>query len=140
MVEVVQNIAEEQPKPSVEAKVEATVTDNTEDALIVEKIKEVTPEDHDLTRETRVVEALLFAASEPVSRAFLAERLPDETDVVAILENLQNFYSRRGVNLARVAGKWSLRTAEDLSPHLRIERCATVPESSCQPSTVPLQR
>lgn len=76
----------------------------------------------DLTQETRIVEALLFAATEPVSTDFLAERLPEGTDIGAILEDLQAVYASRGVNVARVAGKWALRTAEDLSPHLRIER------------------
>ena len=76
----------------------------------------------DLTQEVRIVEALLFAATEPVSTDFLAERLPEGTDIGAVLEDIHSLYEGRGVNLTRVAGKWSLRTAEDLSPHLRIER------------------
>ena len=64
----------------------------------------------------------MFAATEPVSTDFLAERLPEGTDIGGILEDIKFLYVGRGVNLARVAGKWSLRTAEDLSPHLRIER------------------
>tara|TARA_Y100001968_G_scaffold284445_1_gene283806 strand:- start:5 stop:739 length:735 start_codon:yes stop_codon:yes gene_type:complete len=75
-----------------------------------------------VTQETRIVEALLFAATEPVGTDFLLERLPEGTDIGAILTEIQARYEGRGVNLARVAGKWSLRTAEDLSPHLRIER------------------
>jgi len=80
---------------------------------------------HDLVKETRIVEALLFAATEPVSTDFLAERLPEGTDIGVILEDIKTLYADRGVNLARVAGRWSLRTAEDLSPHLRIERKVT---------------
>ena len=76
----------------------------------------------DITQEIRIVEALLFAATEPVSTDFLAERLPENADVGAVLDEIQSLYEGRGVNLSRVAGKWSLRTAEDLSPHLRIER------------------
>ncbi|MGB0631691.1 MAG: SMC-Scp complex subunit ScpB [Alphaproteobacteria bacterium] len=76
----------------------------------------------DITQEVRIVEALLFAATEPVSTDFLAERLPEGTDIGAVLQDIQSLYEGRGVNLTRVAGKWSLRTAEDLSPHLRIER------------------
>ena len=76
----------------------------------------------DITQEVRIVEALLFAATEPVSTDFLAERLPENADVGAVLDEIQSLYEGRGVNLSRVAGKWSLRTAEDLSPHLRIER------------------
>lgn len=76
----------------------------------------------EITQEMRIVEALLFAATEPVSTDFLAERLPEGSDIGAILEDLRGLYDGRGVNIARVAGKWCLRTAEDLSPHLRIER------------------
>ncbi len=76
----------------------------------------------EISQEVRVIEALLFAATEPVSEEFLAERLPEGTDVRAVLAEVGTLYEGRGVNLARVAGKWSLRTAEDLSPHLRIER------------------
>ncbi len=76
----------------------------------------------DITQEMRIVEALLFAATEPVTTDFLAERLPEGSDIGAILEDLRAFYEGRGVNIARVAGKWCLRTAEDLATHLRIER------------------
>lgn len=76
----------------------------------------------DISQEVRIVEALLFAATEPVSEAFLAERLPEGSDVGDVLSDIKTLYEGRGVNLARVAGKWSLRTAPDLSPHLRIER------------------
>ena len=75
-----------------------------------------------LRTETRIVEALLFAATEPVSTDFLVERLPEGSDIGGILEDLQHLYEGRGVNLKRVAGKWSLRTAEDLSTLLQIER------------------
>ena len=76
----------------------------------------------DITQEIRIVEALLFAATEPVSEEFLAERLPEGTDIKQVLGELATLYEGHGVNLARVAGKWCLRTAEDLAPHLRIER------------------
>ncbi|WP_422378966.1 SMC-Scp complex subunit ScpB [Roseibium sp.] len=63
----------------------------------------------------RMVEALLFASSEPLSLEELTLRLPDGTDVLSVLENLQRIYATRGVNLVRVAGKWCFRTAEDLA-------------------------
>ncbi|MEQ8374161.1 MAG: SMC-Scp complex subunit ScpB, partial [Roseibium aggregatum] len=63
----------------------------------------------------RMVEALLFASSEPLSLEELTLRLPEGTDVLALLEELQNTYASRGVNLVRVAGKWCFRTAEDLA-------------------------
>ncbi len=63
----------------------------------------------------RMVEALLFASSEPLSLEELTLRLPDGTDVLSLVEELQKTYATRGVNLVRVAGKWCFRTAEDLA-------------------------
>ncbi|HEY7747210.1 MAG TPA: SMC-Scp complex subunit ScpB [Aestuariivirgaceae bacterium] len=69
----------------------------------------------------RVVEALLFAATEPVAEESLIAALPDDVDVPALLAELQRFYAGRGVNVVNVAGKWMLRTAGDLSFLLRRE-------------------
>jgi len=63
----------------------------------------------------RMVEALLFAAAEPLDEETLAARLPVGADVGRLLVEIAAHYSGRGVNLVRVAGKWSFRTAEDLS-------------------------
>lgn len=63
----------------------------------------------------RIVEALLFAASEPLDEVFLARHLKAGADVKALLLELQGFYAGRGVNLVRVAGKWAFRTAGDLA-------------------------
>jgi segregation and condensation protein B len=65
--------------------------------------------------ELRLLEAMLFAASEPLSEKDLAARLPQGTDVADALKRLQQDYASRGVNLVRVAGKWTFRTAGDLS-------------------------
>ena len=69
----------------------------------------------------RVLEALLFAANEPLDEASLAARLPDGADLKALLEELQAAYAPRGVNLVCVAGKWAFRTAEDLAFLMRRE-------------------
>lgn len=63
----------------------------------------------------RMAEALLFAAAEPLDIDSLAARLPAGTDVGAVIEDLQKFYEKRGVNLVRIANKWIFRTADDLS-------------------------
>jgi len=65
--------------------------------------------------ELRILEALLFAAEEPLDEKALAARLPAGIDVRALLLELQADYAARGVNLVRVGGKWSLRTANDLA-------------------------
>ena len=71
------------------------------------------PEEH--RQAARMAEALLFAAAEPLSADDLAGRLPDGSDVTGLLHELQERYADRGVNLMQVAGKWSFRTAADLS-------------------------
>jgi segregation and condensation protein B len=65
--------------------------------------------------ELRLLEALLFAAGEPVDEASLARPLPDGVDVKDALARLKAEYSTRGVNLVRIGKKWTFRTAGDLS-------------------------
>ncbi|PHQ66664.1 MAG: SMC-Scp complex subunit ScpB [Sneathiella sp.] len=73
----------------------------------------------------RMAEALLFAATEPLDEATLAARLPDGADIDAVLGTLQEQYKHRGVNLTRLAGKWTFLTAPDLSWMLEEERETT---------------
>ncbi|MGO9399264.1 MAG: SMC-Scp complex subunit ScpB [Xanthobacteraceae bacterium] len=75
--------------------------------------------------ELRVLEAVLFAADEPLDEKALAGRLPAGADVHALLLQLQRDYAPRGVNLVRVSGKWSLRTAGDLAWILTRETVVT---------------
>jgi segregation and condensation protein B len=75
----------------------------------MEPMSETRPE------ELRLLEALLFASPEPLDEKTLAARLPADADVRVAIERLQAEYEPRGVNLVRVAGKWSFRTAGDLS-------------------------
>ena len=63
----------------------------------------------------RMVEALLFAAAEPLDIDSIAGRLPEGADVGAVIEDLQKAYEDKGVNLVRIANKWMFRTADDLS-------------------------
>jgi segregation and condensation protein B len=74
-----------------------------------EQVAEVRPE------ELRILEAMLFASSEPISEKDLAARLPEGTDLAAALERLREDYATRGVNLVRIDGKWTFRTATDLA-------------------------
>jgi segregation and condensation protein B len=69
-----------------------------------------------------MVEALLFAAAEPLTVADLAERLPANTDVTAALAALARQYQGRGVELARVGERWRFQTAADLAYLMTHER------------------
>jgi segregation and condensation protein B len=70
----------------------------------------------------RMVEALLFAAAEPLSAADLARRLPEGCDVGRALAALRITYEGRGVVLQCVADRWRFVTAEDLGALMTEER------------------
>lgn len=69
--------------------------------------------------QLRLVEALLFASAAPLSEEELAMRLPEGADPKGLLDDLERQCAGRGVNLVRVAGKWTFRTAPDLARRLR---------------------
>jgi segregation and condensation protein B len=81
--------------------------------------------DPDLAEGMRILEALLFAAETPLDEKVLASRLPAGIDVHALLQQLQREYAPRGVNLVRIGGKWTLRTATDLAWLLTHESVVT---------------
>lgn len=72
-------------------------------------------------RSLRIVEALLFASSEPLAATEIAAYLGEGADPAALLAVLQADYAGRGVNLVRRGDKWAFRTAEDLGFLLRRE-------------------
>jgi segregation and condensation protein B len=77
--------------------------------------------DMDRDQHLRIVEAMLFAATEPVSLEKLCAFLPAGTDVQSLINDLQTNYANRGVNLVNVAGSYMLRTSPDVSFVLRRE-------------------
>jgi segregation and condensation protein B len=82
-------------------------------------------DEEERAEELRILEAILFAADEPLDEKVLAARLPAGIDAQALLLQLQKEYAARGVNLVRVGGKWSLRTARDLAWLLTHETVVT---------------
>ena len=69
----------------------------------------------DHREKLRILEALLFAAAEPLDEGKLKAHLAETEDIAGLLEELRACYAGRGVNLVHVAGKWTFRTAEDLA-------------------------
>ncbi len=65
--------------------------------------------------EMRLLEAMLFASKEPLDEKTLSARLPQGVDLRATLDMLKTEYAPRGVNLVKINGKWTFRTAGDLS-------------------------
>jgi segregation and condensation protein B len=74
------------------------------------------------SQNLRIVEAMLFAAAEPISLDSFKEFLAEGTDVEAIIADLTENYANRGVNIVNVAGKYALRTAADMGAILRREK------------------
>ena len=69
----------------------------------------------------RLLEAVLFAAAEPLSEKQLAARLPEDADLKGLLSALQSYYEGRGVELVRRGKSWCFRTSEDIRPLLEKE-------------------
>ena len=63
----------------------------------------------------REVEAILFAAAEPLDIDTIESKVPKKINVLNILNKLQNIYKSRGINLVCISNKWSFRTSENLS-------------------------
>ena len=63
----------------------------------------------------RQVEAILFAASEPLDLETIEKRVKANTNIIKVLKNIKEIYKNRGINLICIKNKWSFRTAEDLS-------------------------
>jgi len=68
-----------------------------------------------ITEQEREIEAILFAASEPLDIDTIESKISKKVNVLKVLEKLQATYSSRGINLVCISNKWSFRTAENLS-------------------------
>ena len=69
----------------------------------------------------RQVEAILFAAEEPLDQESIQEKLRTRTDISKILDSLERQYKNRGINLICISKKWSFRTASNLSKFMNIQ-------------------
>ena len=70
----------------------------------------------------RQVEAILFAASEPLDIETIEKRVQTNTNLKKLLGNLQEIYKKRGINLVCIKNKWSFRTAGDLSKLMALQK------------------
>ena len=70
----------------------------------------------------RQVEAILFSASEPLDIETIEQRVKSSSDITKILEKIQDTYKKRGINLVCIRGRWSFRTAEDLSKLMSLQK------------------
>ena len=75
-----------------------------------------------LTSLEREVEAIIFAAAEPLEIDTIESKISKKTDVLKILKKLENEYSTRGINLVCISNKWSFRTSQNLSTLMSKEK------------------
>ena len=68
-----------------------------------------------LSNGEKEIEAILFAAAEPLDIDTIESKVPKKVNVLSILNKLQNTYKNRGINLICISKKWSFRTSETLS-------------------------
>ena len=74
-----------------------------------------------LPEPERQVEAILFAAEEPLDIESVTTRMKTKADVLKILESLEKQYKGRGINLVCIANRWSFRTAANLSKLMNLQ-------------------
>ena len=118
-------VPEPEPNPAVlsaaaNAAFDEMADDDMGDLSDLADEEGVVPEDID-PEHVRLLEAVLFASSEPVAERTLARRLPEGTNVKPLLNELRGFYDGRGVYLVRRGGSWAFRTAPDLGQRLNLE-------------------
>jgi|TARA_B100001093_G_scaffold405828_1_gene394153 segregation and condensation protein B len=70
----------------------------------------------------RQVEAILFAASEPLDIETIEKRVQTQSNIKKVLEIIKETYKNRGINLVCIKNKWSFRTAEDLSKLMSLQK------------------
>ena len=71
-------------------------------------------------KDLKILEAILFASTEPVIENDLKEKIINKKEIHLLLKELQKFYSTRGINLTKTGDSWSFRTSPELSKELII--------------------
>jgi segregation and condensation protein B len=128
------DVSDEAETAEVEAAEDNAAEDEAEDSesdeetsempeSVAEQVAEQSAERAQRNAEDlRVLEAFLFATGEPLSERVIRERLGEGADVPALLEELRALYKGRGVELLQANGRWSFRTAPDVTERLRLEK------------------
>ena len=80
----------------------------------IKKINNIIKFPNSLNKLEKKVEAILFAADEPLDIETIEKRVQSTNNIKKILENLQSDYTQRGINLVCIKDKWSFRTSKDL--------------------------
>ena len=114
--------------PVVDREAESRAANAAFDALDDDDLDDLDDEEGDEESDeeadpelVRLLEAVLFASSEPVAERALARRLPEGVNLKPMLRELTGLYDGRGIVLVRRGGSWAFRTAPDLGSRLNLE-------------------
>ena len=83
-----------------------------------------------LTSIEKEIEAVIFAAAEPLDTETIESKISKKTNIQKSLEKLKDEYSSRGINLVSISNKWSFRTSPNLSNIMQQEKTIETPETS----------
>ena len=73
-----------------------------------------------ITRDIKIIEAMLFASREPVLEVDLKHKLVNKKKFDSYMQEIKSFYKDRGINIIKTGSKWSFRTSADLIDDLII--------------------
>ena len=88
----------------------------------IKKLDNIVKFPKNLNKLEKQVEAILFAADEPLDIETIEKRIQSTKNIRKVLENLQSDYALRGVNLVCIKDKWSFRTSKDLSNLMLLQK------------------
>jgi segregation and condensation protein B len=88
----------------------------------IEPVAETPVTDEDRNERLKLLEAILFAESEPVSFAALAEQVGNSADLPSLMADLEARYADRGIRVVETGGLWSFRTAPELGDRLKVTK------------------
>ena len=88
----------------------------------IKKLNNIVKFPRSLNKLEKQVEAILFAADEPLDIETIEKRVQNTNNIKKILENLQLDYELRGINLICIKDKWSFRTSKDLTSLMSLQK------------------
>jgi segregation and condensation protein B len=88
----------------------------------IKKLNNIVKFPKSLNKLEKQVEAILFAADEPLDVETIEKRVQSTNNIKKILENLQSDYTSRGINLVCIKDKWSFRTSKDLASLMSLQK------------------
>jgi len=88
----------------------------------IKKVENIIKFPKNTNKLERQIEAILFAAEEPLDIETIEKRVQSTNNIKKNLETLQSDYSSRGINLVCIKKKWSFRTSSNLANLMSLQK------------------